>query len=419
MKPLLYKHLYLSILGITSLQTSAQAEIIPHSVTATFIEPYNQSYTIPISQLKQKEAELTNSKLMRQVKYSITTLDNQIIEKIVPNSKTNPDNVKRVESIISSKDWDFLFSKRNVTYTYNNFLKAIGKFPAFCGGYSDNRDADAICRKSLATMFAHFTQETGGHNPYEEVPEWRQGLFWVREMGWNETMRGGYNSECNPDTWQGRTWPCGTFKDGEFKSYFGRGAKQLSYNYNYGPFSDAMFGTIRTLLDHPEKVADTWLNLASAVFFFVYPQPPKPSMLHVVEGTWQPNQHDHNNGLFPGFGVTTQIINGGVECGATQEHKQSLNRIRYYQSFTQYLNVPITSSEVLGCANMQRFDNQGSGALAIYWEQDWRWDPSTPTGKSYACKLVNYQTPFTALKQGDYIDCVVHHFKDVIIDPDN
>ena len=51
--------------------------------------------------------------------------------------------------------------------------------------------------------------------------------------------------------------PCGKDKDGDFLSYFGRGAKQLSYNYNYGPFSEAMYGDVRTLLDKPELVADT------------------------------------------------------------------------------------------------------------------------------------------------------------------
>ncbi|WP_239698763.1 chitinase, partial [Salmonella enterica] len=96
----------------------------------------------------------------------------------------------------------------------------------------------------------------------------------------------------------------GKDKDGDFLSYFGRGAKQLSYNYNYGPFSDAMYGDVRPLLDKPELVADTWMNLASAVFFFVYPQPPKPSMLHVIDGTWQPNDRDKANGLVSGFGVT-------------------------------------------------------------------------------------------------------------------
>ncbi len=54
-----------------------------------------------------------------------------------------------------------------------------------------------------------------------------------------------------------RPRPCGKDKDGDFLSYFGRGAKQLSYNYNYGPFSEAMYGDVRTLLDKPELVADT------------------------------------------------------------------------------------------------------------------------------------------------------------------
>ena len=34
--------------------------------------------------------------------------------------------------------------------------------------------------------------------------------------------------------------------------YFGRGPKQLSWNYNYGQFSEAWFGNKSTLLNHPE-----------------------------------------------------------------------------------------------------------------------------------------------------------------------
>ena len=62
------------------------------------------------------------------------------------------------------------------------------------------------------------------------------------------------------------------------KQYYGRGAKQLSWNYNYGAFSVAMYGDTETLLSAPELVADTWLNFASAFWFFVTPQPPKPSI---------------------------------------------------------------------------------------------------------------------------------------------
>ena len=49
-----------------------------------------------------------------------------------------------------------------------------------CQTYTDGRDSEAICRRTLATMFAHFTQETGGHNPNGEVEEWRQGLVYLR-----------------------------------------------------------------------------------------------------------------------------------------------------------------------------------------------------------------------------------------------
>ncbi|WP_227718294.1 chitinase [Microbulbifer sp. Q7] len=374
----------------------------------------NGGFSIPLTTLTTREAELTSSALFTQVKASIVTLDNPQVEAVVPGRIQNPANVRRVESIISDADWSFLFPVRAVEYSYTNFLRAVAKFPAFCGNYSDGRNAEAICRKSLATMFAHFTQETGGHSPHWAEPEWRQGLYFIREQGWSEGTPNGYGV-CDPSTWQAQQWPCATFADGSYKSYFGRGAKQLSYNYNYGPFSAAMFGDVEVLLQEPKLVADTWLNLASAVFFFVYPQPPKPSMLHVIDGTWQPNSQDLNSGLVPGFGVTTMIINGGIECGGSSEHAQSQNRIDYYRNFAEFLSVPLPANEVLGCASMGRFAVGGAGAMEIYWEQDWSWDPQYPNGESYACKLVGYQTRFSAFIEGDYVRCVEHFF-DVDID---
>ncbi|MCK6906543.1 PKD domain-containing protein [Enterobacter roggenkampii] len=384
------------------------------SLQATPSEPY----TMKASDLAKKEKELTSFPLMASVKETIQTLDNAQVEMIEPGRAANPENVKRVEGIVKASDWEYLFPLRAQAYTYSNFLKAVGKFPALCKTYNDGRDSDAICRKELATMFAHFAQETGGHESWRPEAEWRQALVHVREMGWSEGQKGGYNGECNPDVWQGQTWPCGKDKDGDFLSYFGRGAKQLSCNYNYGPFSEAMYGDVRTLLEKPELVADTWLNLASAIFFFAYPQPPKPSMLQVIDGTWQPNAHDKANGLVPGFGVTTQIINGGVECGGPTEIAQSQNRIKYYKEFANYLKVPVPANEVLGCANMKQFDEGGAGALKIYWEQDWGWSADTPTGQTYSCQLVGYQTPFSAFKEGDYSKCVQKFFNVNIVNDD-
>ena len=81
---------------------------------------------------------------------------------------------------------------------------------------------------------------------------------------------------CSWSSWVVAAYPCSPGQQ-----YFGRGAKQLSWNYNYGAFSTAMFGDPSILLKNPDLVADTWLNFASAFWFLVTPQPPKPSMLQV------------------------------------------------------------------------------------------------------------------------------------------
>ena len=364
-----------------------------------------------LTQARAAEAEKTATPLFQRIKASVRTLDNLNVSQVTSGNPANPVNVRRVERILSAPDWEKIVPLRDSSYTYNRFLQALAKFPAVCDNYTDGRNADAICRKTLATMFAHFAQETGAHDPHSPFPQWQQGLYFVRESGCSETGPGcAYNAECDPSTWQGSTWRCGKQADGSFNKYFGRGAKQLSYNYNYGPFSDAMFGSVQTLLDHPDIVADTWLNLASAVFFYVYPQPPKPSMLFVVDGSWQPNAADKAANISAGFAATTNIINGGIECGQGVAKQQELNRVSYYQSQAGFFGVPIDRNEQLSCVNMQPFPPGGAGAQLLSWEQDWSYHPELPGGNSYACKLVSYQTRFNALKPGDYVRCVEYYF---------
>jgi hypothetical protein len=156
-------------------------------------------------------------------------------------------------------------------------------------------------------------------------------------------------------------------------------------------------------------VAESWLNVASAVFFFVYPQSPKPSMLHVVDGTWIPNAVDQAANIKPGFGATTHIINGGLECGSGAENLKSQNRMSYYQKFSTQLNSSI-AGESLGCATMQPFSSTGAGSILTYWEKDWGYNGNNPGGSSFECKLVNYQTAYSALVSGDYQKCVAKYF---------
>ncbi|MBK0413950.1 chitinase [Chromobacterium haemolyticum] len=351
-----------------------------------------------LQQALQYEAALTDTAFFRNVKASIRTLPNAQVEQVAPGSAANPLNVRRVERLLPAAKWEYYFSRRDASYSYQRFLQAIAKFPAICDDYSDGRDGDAICRHSLATMFAHFAQETGDHNRSDTVPEWRQGLKYLREMGCDETGPGcGYNTECADPVFN-KVWTCGKNADGSWKKYFGRGAKQLSYNYNYGPFSQAMYnGDQSVLLKNPDLVASTWLNLTSATFFFVFPQPPKPSMLHVLDGTWVPNAADKAAGAGNNFATTIQIIN--AECGGGTERQAAQNRIDYYRQFAKDLGWDY-GNEQLSCANMQRFSAASSAAYNIYWEKDWKW------GNDYKCQLVNYQTPYSALQAGNYQRCV-------------
>ena len=159
-------------------------------------------------------------------------------------------------------------------------------------------------------------------------------------------------------------------------------------------------GDKSVLLKNPELVANTWLNLASALFFYVYPQPPKPAMLQVIDGSWVPNAADTAAGLTASFGATTMIINGGVECSSGSDVPQSLNRQSYYKSFAAALGVPVPAGEKLGCATTQPFNNSGSGSVPIYWDKNWGYQ------QDYKCALVSYQTPYSALTKGDYKACV-------------
>ncbi|HEY4093061.1 MAG TPA: glycoside hydrolase family 19 protein [Luteibacter sp.] len=375
-------------------------------------DPGNPRDVLLSKLLADEQALAAAFPMMGPVRESIRTLDNAAVEAVQPGREQNPANVRRVEDMVDAVKFDYLFPLRAPEYSYEGFLKAVAKFPAVCGEVATPNEPETVCRKTLATMFAHFAQETGAHESWRPEPEYRQGLFYVREMGMVE-QSDSYNGGCGDVNWATEAWPCGKWADGRFKSYFGRGAKQLSYHFNYGPFSDAMFGDVKVLLDAPERVADTWLNLASATFFYVYPQPPKPSMLHIIDGTWQPNAADIADGRLPGFGVTTMVINGGVECGGTgPEHAASANRISYYRGFAATLGVPVDESEKLGCRNMKEFTEASAAALPIYWENNWTTDPG--------CKLVNYQTAFSALKEGDYVRCVRKAFPDVeIIDDVN
>jgi len=335
-------------------QTTTRRQPGPNNLTpAPF--PDNQ----PADGCSGKTSEPINQEI-RKLRKLTCMASNSVVDKVSPGNPGNPSNVKVLESVFSKRDFKKTFPRANGAYTYENFLKAFAKFPEVC------RSAE-VCKRTLAAMFAHFEQETAGLKYLKEINKSPYCATW--------------------NSWIQKAYPC---IPGQM--YFGRGAKQLSWNYNYGAFSNAMFGDAKVLLKNPDMVSDTWLNFASALWFYITPQPPKPSMLAVVDQSWQPNANDLAANRKPGFGATIMIINGAQECGPSPPNANgSRNRQREYKKYAKMFGIDI-SGEKLDCADMKAFDATGSSNPAIYW--------SPPS-----CTLNKWQTAYSALVEGDYKRC--------------
>ncbi|KXF82246.1 chitinase [Enterovibrio coralii] len=396
------------------------ASFLAHGATTMNPQPDPENaggYIVSRVEIQAAEAAQTTNPMYDIWAKALETRPNTIVDAIDEGLATNPENVKRVERVFPRADWDFLTNMAAPEYTYTRFLQAIGKFPAFCGEYTDGRDSDAICKKSIITAFAHFAQETGGHIAVDNVSdnplgleEWQQALVHVREMGWSEGQEG-YTTGCGQNDWQNKRWPCAAGQ-----GYFGRGAKQLSYHFNYGAFSEVMYGGDATkLLNEPGLVADSWLNLASAIWFFLTPQAPKPAMLHVIDRTWVPSQRELDAGIGYGFGTTINIINGGIECGEQNKDKgQPVNRIRYWEGLAAHFDIPIEADEVNTCWQQTPFGSlnlQGAtDVLYTNWDGNWKYYADRPGGYSFECELVGFQTAYSALVEGDYEKCVANFY---------
>ncbi|NVJ55921.1 MAG: carbohydrate-binding protein [Vibrionaceae bacterium] len=382
-------------------------------------DPLNPTgYVVSRADIEAAEQQKTADPMYQIWSQALRTAPNTLVEAIEPGSATNPDNVKRAEKVFPQAEWDFLTHMAAPEYTYTRFLRAIGKFPAFCAEYTDGRDSDAICKRSIVTAFAHFAQETGGHISKDNVSdnplaleEWQQALVHVREMGWSEGQAG-YTTGCGQNDWQNKKWPCAAGQ-----GYFGRGAKQLSYHFNYGAFSEVMFdGDATVLLNNPGLVADSWLNLASAIWFFLTPQAPKPAMLHVIDRTWVPSQREIDAGIGYGFGTTINIINGGIECGEQNKDKgQPVNRIRYWEGLSSHYQIPIEADEKNTCWQQTPYGslnlNGATDVLYTNWDGNWKYYADRPGGYSFECELVGFQTAYSALVPGDYEKCVTNLYE--------
>lgn len=125
---------------------------------------------------------------------------------------------------------------------------------------------------------------------------------------------------------------------------------KICSDYSYAQAGDAI-GV--DLINNPDMVAnDAVISFKTAIWFWMTPQSPKPSSHDVITGNWNPSGEDYAAGRAPGYGVITNIINGGVECGKGPT-QSGQGRIGFYRRYCYLLGV--NTGKNLGCANQRSF----------------------------------------------------------------
>ncbi len=291
-------------------------------------------------------------------------------------------NYAQIKGVVTKAVFDKVFPKRRPEYTWESFLKSAVAFPYLCG---EDGESVETCKREFATMFAHWLQETSG----------------LLRLVEGTCDKGGCASYLDTTSYFYNADAAGATPDPAHQ-YFGRGPKQLSYNYNYGRYSWQYFGDMR-LSENPSMLIDPSYieeSFVSAFWFYMTPVSQKPSMHAVVTGIWKPNAKDTAAHIAPGFGATINIINGARECGKASD--EAANRIAFYVGGTaqgetvegtlKAFGLDPAAEENLTCTDQSVFPLGGSGSYALYYNHSPWWQ----------CELTYFENLFTLYDKTPY-----------------
>ncbi|KAG6555436.1 hypothetical protein Mapa_002664 [Marchantia paleacea] len=220
--------------------------------------------------------------------------------------------------VVSEPTFNSIFPNRDSFYTYQNFITASESYPSF------GTKGDCTTRqREIAAYFAQVFHETGGLTAIEE-----------------ENKNDDYCSVSD-------IYPCAPGK-----KYFGRGPLQLSWNYNYKNYGDS---ARLDLVNNPEIVAsDGIISFKASMWFWMTEQMPKPSCHEIMTGGYTPSSGDIASGRTATFGMTTFVINGGLECGPGAKNPAgNSNRMNHYNSMCSTFGLKVDDGT--SCANMNPY----------------------------------------------------------------
>lgn len=239
-------------------------------------------------------------------------------------------------------------SRENITHPdYNASLNLSKKETKVTIDYANfcNEGSLTDRKRELCAFLANISHETTGGGYYEKTKTW--GLYWREEVYWQtnpNTNNLGYRDESNS-----------MYPPYPGKSYHGRGPIQISYNYNYGQVSECIYGDKNVLLKEPEKVLENGTNaFMTAIWFWMTPQSPKPSCHQVMAGTWKPTSQDLKfNRNKSKFGMTVNIINGGLECNTAWDYR-GMDRLEFYDKYLSIMGID-KGGDICTCQGMTSY----------------------------------------------------------------
>lgn len=266
-----------------------------------------------------------------------------------------------LNSLITQAQFDAMFPNRgssscktdgaSTVYTYANFVTAAAAFPLFA-----QEGTDEVRKREIAAFLGQISHETTGgggswcggtSSPTSSCFKW--GLCYTKEVGCTNATCTSYNDPSNT-----------TYPVVAGKSYFGRGPIQLSWNVNYGQASAAIFGDKMTLLSNPDQVSTNGVvAFKTAIWFWMTAQAPKPSAHDVMIGK---TTTATSGGRDVGYGLVTNIINGGIECGTSANISKQDDRVNFFKNHAASLGVSakpsgstLTDAQYFYCTNQPHF----------------------------------------------------------------
>jgi len=102
-----------------------------------------------------------------------------------------------------------------------------------------------------------------------------------------------------------------------------------------------------SFLEDPDRLLlDGYTAFSSALWFYMTPQAPRPSMHDVMTGYFEPNDADITHGISGGFGSTINIISPD-ECGHGVKDRSDL----YLQFLRYFADDKDLTEENIDCEN--------------------------------------------------------------------